>query len=266
MRLTIRHETVYRYDAPVRYALQRVRQTPVNGPGQKVLEWAVGFEGAERDCSYTDGFGNKVLLARMSGQEIASLSIVAAGIVETTDNAGVYGKTQGFTPAWLYCRLTPLTTPDDALCEIGATHLGPGDRLSALHALSGAIRDRISYDPEKTEVTTTAAQSFAAGHGVCQDHAHIFIAACRSAGQPTRYVSGYLFVEGEQNHVASHAWAEAWVDGLGWVGFDVSNRICPDERYVRVACGLDYTDAAPVTGLRRGAANEALDVRIVVNQ
>ncbi len=105
---------------------------------------------------------------------------------------------------------------------------------------------------------------------MCQDHAHIFIAAARTLGIPARYVTGYLLMEDTSDGAgpaeAHHAWAEAWVESLGWVGFDVANRICPTERYVRLAAGLDAGYAAPIVGSRRGGADEKLDVSVAVQQ
>jgi transglutaminase-like putative cysteine protease len=99
---------------------------------------------------------------------------------------------------------------------------------------------------------------------VCQDHAHIFIGAARERGIPARYVSGYLMMNDRIEQEATHAWAEAHIEGLGWVGFDVSNGICPDPRYVRVATGSDYRDAAPVTGISIGTADQVLTVGVAV--
>ena len=101
---------------------------------------------------------------------------------------------------------------------------------------------------------------------MCQDHAHVFIAAARLMGYPARYVSGYLMMNDRVHQDASHAWAEAYVDMLGWVGFDVSNGISPDPRYVRVATGRDYREAAPISGLRFGAGGEAMSIDIQVQQ
>ena len=109
-----------------------------------------------------------------------------------------------------------------------------------------------------------AEEAVAAGWGVCQDHAHIFIAAARSLDIPARYVSGYLMMNDRINQEATHAWAEAYVQNLGWVGFDVANAMCPDDRYVRVATGLDYGEAAPVSGTRRRAGAERLAVTVEV--
>jgi transglutaminase-like putative cysteine protease len=131
--------------------------------------------------------------------------------------------------------------------------------------LSAAVRERVPYRTGATEAETPAAQAFAQGAGVCQDHAQIFIAMARHAGVPARYISGYLLAGEEQGALhETHAWTEAWVEGLGWVGFDVSNGLCVTPHYVRLACGFDAYDAAPVRGmaLGTGAITVDADVRI----
>ena len=139
------------------------------------------------------------------------------------------------------------------------------DQLAYLHALSAKVREAIAYLPGTTDVSTTAEEALAAGQGVCQDHAHVFISAGRLADIPMRYVGGYLKMDGLTEQEAGHGWAEAFVTGLGWVGFDVSNAICPDERYVRVATGCDYSEAAPVTGITQGAGESLLSVHLSVD-
>ena len=127
------------------------------------------------------------------------------------------------------------------------------------------MREAIDYLPGTTDVKTSAEEALAAGQGVCQDHAHVFISAGRLVDIPMRYVGGYLKMDGLIEQEAGHGWAEAFVTGLGWVGFDVSNAISPDERYVRVATGCDYSEAAPVTGITRGAGETRLFVHLSVD-
>jgi hypothetical protein len=130
-----------------------------------------------------------------------------------------------------------------------------------------SIAARIRYDIGLTDAATPAASALARGHGVCQDHAHVFVSAARGLGFPARYVSGHLFREdGRTLQEAGHAWAEAHVPGLGWVGFDPSNGVSPTDAYVRIAVGLDYLEAAPVRGTRYGGGEESLEVRITVDQ
>jgi transglutaminase-like putative cysteine protease len=264
MLLHIRHTTSYRYDAPVRYALQRVRLVPLSGPTQKVRDWSLSIEGAREEVRFVDHLANDTRLLSVEGDP-HTIEIVAEGHVETLDDTGVYGMQYGFAPLWLFLRQTGLTAPGPGV-EAILGGLQEGKELDRLHGLIDAIREKVAYVTGSTHVETTAEEAIAQGEGVCQDHAHIFICAARALGFPARYVSGYLMMDGVSDQVATHAWAEAHVDGLGWVGFDVSNGISPDERYVRLAVGLDYRDAMPVSGIRTGQASEELAVHISVQQ
>ena len=149
------------------------------------------------------------------------------------------------------------------IAELARAAIGKGSELERLHRLCKAVRDHVDYLPHLTHAETTAGEAFAAGAGVCQDHAHVLISAARSVEFPARYVSGYLFsVDGAA--AASHAWAEIFVSDLGWVGFDAANRQSPDERYVRIASGRDYRDAAPVRGVHQGGLAETLEVEVTI--
>src|SRR5690606_10615457 len=156
--------------------------------------------------------------------------------------------------------------PSPGIVALAEATAGEGAALERLHRLANAVRDKVDYVSDTTHAETSAAEAFAAGTGVCQDHAQVLIAAARHLGFPARYVSGYLCPMEEGFPAASHAWAELFVDGLGWVGFDPANRVSPDEHYVRVACGRDYRDAAPVRGLRRGGGDETLEVDVRITQ
>ena len=136
--------------------------------------------------------------------------------------------------------------------------------MAELHALSAAILAAMPWTVGATEAVTPAEDALAGGAGVCQDHVHVFLAAARLAGVPARYVSGYLRMDDRDEQEAGHAWAEAWVDGLGWTGFDVSNGHSPDGRYLTLATGLDAREAAPVKGIVLGGGHEELDVTLTV--
>lgn len=264
MRLTISHMTEYRYEAPLPYALQRVRLFPKNAKNQKILSWAVEIEGADREVSFEDHFGNETWLVSAHGEPHA-IRIRASGVVETENTSGVVGETAGFAPLWLFLRDTPLTMPSKAIRAI-AGEARDEDMLAGLHRLMAAIGEHMIFDDRATGSVTTGAEAWDIGRGVCQDYTHIFCAAARHSGIPARYVSGYLMLNDRIEQVASHAWAEAYVQGLGWVGFDAANGISPDDRYVRMATGLDYRDASPVSGIRLGVSDEALAVHITVEQ
>lgn len=264
MRLKIVHRTDYRYDMPLAYALQRIRLFPQAGPTQKVLSWSIAVEGAREELRFADQFGNDTRLLSTGG-ESTGIAIEAIGEVETFDRTGVVGPHKGFAPLWLFERETELTAAGERVCAVAA-EVGDGDGIARLHRLMAIIRERVAYREASTDAGTTAEAALELGNGVCQDHAHIFSAAARRLGFPARYVSGYLMLDDRLDQAAGHAWAEAHVEGLGWVAFDVANGIAPDERYVRLATGRDYRDAAPVSGIRLGWAEEQLAVRITVEQ
>ena len=205
--------------------------------------------------------------ARRILPDALEVSITSEGIVETLDHAGVIGRHSGHLPLWSFVGQTPLTAPGARMRALAARVRGSaGDDLDMLHALSCEALDTVKYEAGHTGATTTAEEALGAGCGVCQDHAHIFIGVARLLGIPARYVSGYLMMDDRVQQEATHAWAEAHVKGLGWVGFDISNGISPDARYVRVATGRDYREAAPITGISFGGAEERLHVSLAVEQ
>lgn len=262
MRLKISHTTEYLYDQPVPYSLQRLRLTPVDGPTQKVINWAITVDGAKVEAGYADQYGNRVELVSAEGAE-HTIRISASGEVETSDKAGVFGPHQGFCPLWLFLRETPRTKAGKLIKGLAKSLTGDSE-LARMHALMEAIHGTVAYTPGTTDTETTAEEALEAKTGVCQDHAHIFVSAARLLDIPARYVSGYLLMEGTTEQVATHAWAEVHLPGLGWVGFDAANNICPDDRYVRIASGLCYRDCAPVSGMRLGLAGENLKVSLTV--
>ena len=265
MKLRISHTTSYHYDAPVPYALQQLRLRPKSRRDQLVLSWDVQIDGGTRQVSFEDEHANTVELISFD-PGVQDITVHCEGEVDVTDTAGVTGKHTGFVPLWLFERSTPLTTVGPQVRALVSKLEKPTDPLDQLHALSAHVLREVPYSTEQTSSELTAEQVLAAGHGVCQDHAHVFITAARALGLPARYVSGYLMMEDRVDQDASHAWAEAYVEGLGWVGFDVSNGISPDARYVRVATGLDYLGAAPVSGMRYGHGSENMLVKLQIEQ
>lgn len=266
MRLSISHTTTYHFDRPVAHALQRIRLMPKETQGQTIREWSMRFAGAMEELSYEDQNCNHVHLLSILPDAL-EVSITSEGIVETLDHAGVIGRHSGHLPLWSFVGQTPLTAPGARMRALAARVRGSaGDDLDMLHALSCEALDTVKYEAGHTGATTTAEEALGAGCGVCQDHAHIFIGVARLLGIPARYVSGYLMMDDRVQQEATHAWAEAHVKGLGWVGFDISNGISPDARYVRVATGRDYREAAPITGISFGGAEERLHVSLAVEQ
>lgn len=266
MRIAISHTTRYRFDTPARYGVQRLRMRPRDCAVQSVLDWQMSVEGAVIEAAYDDHNGNATTLISL-GPDVEEVVITANATVEVRDAAGVVGPHVGFMPLWLFANPTALTRPGPKMREL-ASHftLGGGADLEVLHELSRAVHGAVAYEKGHTDAATTGEQALELGRGVCQDHAHVFIGAARLLGVPARYVSGYLLMDTGTAQDAGHAWAEVHVPGLGWVGFDPSNEICPDSRYVRVAVGSDYTEAAPVTSLTQGGGASGLSVALDVAQ
>ncbi len=261
--LRISHKTTYQYEDPVDYALQQLRLTPKTRPGQKVLNWNTKLIGAKPELGFEDAHANYVqLISFIPGSR--TISLECSGEVEVRNMNGIFGDHLGFMPLWMFERATALTKPGPLVHDLvqGLSH--DDTDLGKLHSLSAAILDKVAYRPVSSSVTSSSEDILEAGQGVCQDHAHVFVTAARAMGFPARYVSGYLLMEDRVDQDATHAWAEAHVAALGWVGFDVSNAICPDIRYVRIATGLDYAGAAPVSGMRFGDGAENLSVAVQV--
>ena len=271
MRLSIIHETKYRYTSPANYTIQYLRLSPQSTLQQKVLSWNLDLPGPARP--FLDGFGNAahVLVIDKPHQEIR---IRARGEVEVADEPLTLPDTGPHRPE-LYMRSTELTAQDQALMEFTEAfrRQTASSRAAALESLMVAVREKVDYRPGVTHVKTSAAQAFARGAGVCQDHAHVFVSCCRQLSIPARYVSGYLAPKNgpangndTETEMASHAWAEAWIEGAGWQGFDVANQVRAHGRHVRVAVGLDYLDACPVRGFHRGGSGESLGVEVHVDE
>lgn len=263
-RLHIRHVTTYRYDQPVDYGLQQLRLTPKSRHGQRIESWETRIRGGRVEVSFDDSNANRVELVSIdSGTQ--EVEITAEGTVEMSDSSGLVGAHGGYMPLWMFLRPTDLTRRGQGTLALARDVRGMDDQLQQMHALSQAIRESVVYDTSGMDVGRTAEEAITQGIGVCQDHAHIFVTAARLLDRPARYVSGYLKMNDRDDQDATHAWAEAHVDGLGWVGFDVSNGISPDTRYVRVATGSDYLDAAPISGIRQGAGLEEMSVTVHVS-
>lgn len=267
MLLQVHHSTIYTYAEPARRVTQLLRVTPASFTGQSVLDWRIDVDRDARLREGRDGYGNLTHMLYVDSP-IKSLSISVAGRVLTEDRAGVVQGLPHDLPREIFLRTTALTAMGPAVADLGRWYAeGGGTEIARLHSLAGRLYDMMRFDTEATEVETKAEEALAAGHGVCQDFAHIFIAAARAAGTPARYVSGHLFRrDGAHFQEAGHAWAEAWVEDLGWVAFDPLNGISTDDAYVRIACGLDYRDAAPIAGARAGGGGEELTVEVRVSE
>jgi transglutaminase-like putative cysteine protease len=267
MNISIDHETRYRYATPACYSIQSLRLTPQPCDHQVIRHWSVEASDGGLLHTFADSFGN-ITHTLVIDHPHDEVRIRVRGHVLTTDNNGLLSGTLEPFPALFYLRETHQTQPDGAIRAM-ARSLQADDlnTLDLLHKLMAAVREAIDYRTGESHAGTTASEALARGLGVCQDHAHVFIACARSLAIPARYVSGYLLhATDDEPGEAAHAWAEALVPDLGWVGFDVANVICAAEQHVRIGVGLDYQEAAPIRGLRRGGGSEEMSVQVQVSQ
>jgi transglutaminase-like putative cysteine protease len=288
MRICVAHETVYRYDAPCTGVIQTLRLTPRHHAGQYVVSWRIDVSADCRLEPQEDAFGNITHAFSVAGP-IGELRLMVEGEVETQDTAGVVrGAVERFPPG-LFLRETPLTHADQAIRAYAGELPRPSatSMLATLHSLLARLHQDIAFDTEAKSAAPCAADAFRAGRGTCQDLTHIFIAVARSLGVPARYVAGYFrqadgaLAQGAReqaqeqaqdeagqlaNRRVDHAWAEAHVPDLGWIGFDPVNGVCATDQHVRVAVGLDYLGAAPVRGAHYGGGREDVAVRLEVTQ
>jgi transglutaminase-like putative cysteine protease len=241
--------------------------TPGSHDGQYVAEWQIDLSTDSRLQMHEDAFGNVTHV--ITHGAIEDLTITAEGLVETHDTGGVLkGADERFPPS-LFLRETALTTASPAMTTFvrELRSESEDDVLGFLHALMTQINEHMTFDEDPTHSGTAAAEAFGLKRGVCQDYAHIFIACARAGLVPARFVSGhFLRSDGAVHQAAGHAWAEAFVPHLGWVGFDAANCVCTTDAHVRVAVGLDYLGAAPVRGTRYGGGTETLTVQVRVEQ
>jgi transglutaminase-like putative cysteine protease len=264
MQLKITHRIELTYDQPVRHSLQRLRLVPHDGVSQTVRPWALAIGGAREELRFTDQFTNETVLISVEG-EPRTVVIEAKGEVVTHETSGVAGKHRGFAPLWLFLQETAATAAGDAIHELAASSSG-GTEIEKLHGLMAEICEGAARQEATANTDAGAEPVGKEEEGVARDRAHAFISAARLLHFPARFVSGYRFDGHSNGNAALHGWAEAHVRGLGWVGFDLANCISPDERYVRLATGRDYCDAAPISGISLPVAPGQLAVRVIVEQ
>lgn len=253
MQLTIHHETHYDYDSEVASSTQYLRLVPPDSPYQRIVSWTVHTP--DQTFASRDAFGNHIDVLTIDHPHHA-IHVVAEGVVEITRNDNTL-EIDNLPVPW-FLRTTPLTTADAALKVFSQSfeHAIQTHTQRELTAMMHAVLHAMPYQRGMTSTSTPAAEAFAQASGVCQDHTHVFITLCRLLGLPARYVSGYLYTH-DDDHVATHAWAEVWM-GEGWQGFDVSNGIYPGDTHLRLAVGIDYLDACPIRGVRRGGGMERM--------
>ena len=266
MQLSIRHETLYRYTVAQAYSIEQLHLTPRAEPQQRILSWRITTPG---NCSgYSDAYGNVSHMLTLN-EPHESVRIIVEGVVATTLLHGGRLLAQENLSPLIFTVSTRLTQPTPSLLALADSCLPPrGSKVTTSDALrlTAHIFGAVAYVTGATDVFSTAGEALTLGAGVCQDHAHVFLACCHSHDIPARYVSGYIDPE-STGHAASHAWVDVWIDDMdfsGWVSIDVSHNRLMTDAYCRLAIGRDYESAAPVRGMRRGGGDETMSVEAVI--
>jgi transglutaminase-like putative cysteine protease len=264
LKLEIVHSTRYRYTGPIAETVMEVRLQPMDGGGQRCLDFQLELSHGVEARSYIDGYGNRVhyfnLVRPHTNLNVTSRSVVETGL-ESEPNIGEE-LVQDFL------RFRSPVKHVEGVEELAKRHqITDADSAEAVEAaldeLTLSISREFTYDRTVTTVYSAVDDVLALKAGVCQDFAHLFIAAARAMGVPARYVSGYIHDPSVTGHaVASHAWAEAWVPMRGWVGFDATHPVRTTQHHVRLAVGRDYTDAAPTRGVYVGSATGTMAIRV----
>lgn len=260
MRWKIRHETHYLYTLPLQYLIQHLRLTPDNSLHQQVHQWQVSAPSALE--AGIDAFANQQHTLSLM-RPVSSVSLSAGGEVELRLLAdGLLPQQANALSPLVFSLATCFTAVDESVETFAHQQFEQAFRRCDWLEMTHQVRQAVRYQPGKTAVNSTAAQVLELGLGVCQDHAHVFIAACRVLQLPCRYVSGY-FYPGERDEQASHAWVDVWSE-QGWRSLDVTHGEFASQRHVRLAVGRDYESAAPVRGVRMGGGDEIMTVKVSI--
>ena len=268
MKLEVVHSTHFRYSGPIAETVMEVRLRPMDGLGQRCLEFELDVSSGVKPRSYRDGYGNNVHYFNLVRPH-SRLSVTSRSVVET---GGEPDADPGEDLVQDFFRFRSPVKDVEGVRQLAGRHKiadpfsGPAVE-QALDELTLAISRDFAYDRAVTNVYSAVDEVLALRAGVCQDFAHLLIAVARAMGVPARYVSGYIHQPGDSGTTtASHAWAEAWVPGRGWIGYDATHPVRTSEHHVRLAVGRDYTDAAPTRGIYVGSAAGTMDVRVSIRE
>ena len=269
MILKVEHATLFEYDNPIYETATEVRLHPDNNPAapQRCASFKLEVDPPATLFQYTDFYGNQVNHFNLL-QSHKRVNIVATSVVETGMGISAAGEDEDIYLMDFSCQ-SRYVHFDQAIRDFASRFATDTDSFLLAESICRHINDTFIYEPGVTDVHSTSAVVMALGRGVCQDFAHIMLAACRSLGVPARYISGYLFGGStpDGRDEASHAWCEVYCGKeKGWIGMDPTHKtLFVDERYIKIGSGRDYDDIPPVRGTYKGNAKEKLSVSVKVS-
>lgn len=282
MYYAIRHVTRFLYSSPIAESVMEVFKQPRTEGRQRCLSFTLTVKPRARVQSYVDYLGNHVHSFDIPGKH-SRLDIIGEALVEiepfeplpdALDPSAWAALDALIHEADYWEMLIPSRFVEQTdLLEQIAAELNVTERrddpLTLLRQINKGLYDAIDYKPQSTQVDSSIDEALSCRCGVCQDYAHIMLSLLRPLRIPARYVSGYLFHQKEKRdrseQDATHAWVEALLPGLGWVGFDPTNNLIAGERHIRTAVGRDYADVPPTRGVFKGSAETELQVAVAVN-
>jgi transglutaminase-like putative cysteine protease len=253
------HKTCYKYFSKIEYSINALHLTPKTSKLQYVHEWQVDAPG--EIINSIDGFGN-ICQHFTLYYPIKEINIVASGIVTSFDNYILPMDIHEIDTSF-YLQHTKICIPNKAIKDF-ATSISNKyyNQYDKAMALMQAIHTHMQYIPNITDTSTLAIEAFERKVGVCQDYAHVFLACARSIGIPARYVSGYFFSENAE--LASHAWIDVATSDESWISLDVTHNIPTNDKYIRLAVGVDYKSVAPIKGIQIGGDRESMEVEVKI--
>ena len=276
-RLAIRHTSRYLYDGPVSRSVMRLCLKPLDDARQRLLRFHVETDPQAPLREETDSFGNAKHVLTLH-REHRSLEILSESEVESSPAPSLppslpkdaweeIRSSRNSFRLWSYTNPSAYARPSEALeAFVEESDLRPGDDpLESTLRLSDTLHHCFQFVPGSTSAVSPIEHILETRQGVCQDYVHVMLAIARSWGVPARYASGYLYDGSwtdESFSAASHAWVECLLPGLGWVGFDPTNRRLAGQRHVRMAVGRDYQDVTPTQGIIHGSAQSTLEVQV----
>jgi len=263
MRLYVFHRSEYSFSEPQARLIQLLRLTPGNHAGQSIVSWSIDVDCDARLKRGSDGYGNETTMLYVDGP-IDRITVTVSGEVLTEDRVGMIELTPEPLPPLHFLQPTLLTHIDASICDFVVGQRLPTEPLAGAHMLAEAVHEYLALDEPHDSDDHRAATILHARRADAQGAAHLLIAAARAAGYPARYAAGHLYRPYETMSHSAHGWAELYVEGYGWIGFDPYEGRCPTESYVRVAVGLDHSQAAPISGARIGGGAETMDVQVRV--
>ena len=266
MRAFIHYQLEIIFAEPVRALTQVLRLTPRGFDSQHVQDWSIGVDPDAKLRRSEDTFGNVVHACSHDGP-LEKVVFSVEGEVETNDAAGVARGLSERFPLDVFLRDVDGTHADAKLRQFASDTLaGEVDPLARMHLLMDALERACAFEPGETPAPRPAPEVFASGKGSARELAQVFVAAARAQNVPARFISGwFLGAEGAGEAGGHHAWAEVFVEPIGWIGFDCALGICPRDEHLRIGQGLDYWGAAPRRGAAFGYAAEKTTARLKVD-